>query len=111
MIHLLTALAELIFPKYKVKRYAVGKDLVWTVTKRRYLFFYYPLTTDKFVSRDNWVRCPIVSKERLIFVTEEEAESELDRLNFGYPEIATDEYHNGKLIRTTYADGSEYYYD
>ena len=99
------------FPKYKMVKYSVAYKQEWGIHKRVLLFWYRPLIHQKYVLRNNSdglaSGCP--SREILTFKTEEEAESEIDRLEFGYPPICCRVFQKGKLIKTNYKGGPDGY--
>jgi len=97
------------FQKYKVVQYSSPAPPEWGIHKRFLLFFYRPLTHEKFVMKNDGSGlakgCP--SHEILTFRKEEGAESEIDRLESGYPPIRCRVFKNGKLIDTTFRGGSD----
>ena len=99
------------FQKYKIVQYSVSMRSEWGIHKRFLLFFYRPLTHEKFVMKNDGSGlapgCP--SHEILTFRKEEDAESEVDRLEFGYPPIISRVYRNGKLIDTNFRGGNDGY--
>jgi hypothetical protein len=107
MINLFAAAIESALPEYKIKLYyRTDKKEAWSILERHCLFFYKSLTHSKIVSRDTWARPFIKSHELLMFDSREAAETEIDRLGFGYSPITERAWHNGRLHSTTYADGN-----
>lgn len=92
-----------LFPKYKLKSWRVGWKLhgsvFYGIGERRFLFFYPLITFVKIVDTDGYVRS---STEVLCFRRREQAQDEIDRLNFGYPKIKKMHYVNGKLTMHLY---------
>ena len=97
----LSCLLEILFPKYKSLPYTAAGKPVWAIGKRMLLFFYKPLTHTKIVIYKGGYAAS--SREILTFTAEEDAESEIDRLGFGYPRITSRVWRDGKLLEEKYA--------
>jgi len=97
--------------KYKIIEYDVAKRQEWGIHKRILLFWYKPLIHSKYVLRDgtNGLAPGCPSREILTFKTEEDAESEVDRLEFGYPPICCRVFQKGKLIKVNYKGAPDGY--
>ena len=95
-----------IFPKYKPKAYHTGNNPngnIWTILERRWFFFYKPLTHIKAVQYEvtNHVA---TSHEILMFGSEEDVESEIDRLDMGYDPIVRRVWRNHKIVEVEYGN-------
>jgi len=92
------------FQRYKIVPYSVVDRQEWGIHKRLLLFWYKPLVYLKYVLKNNSGQlasgCP--SREILTFRTEEDAESEIDRMEFGYQPIYSRTFQNGVLLETKY---------
>jgi hypothetical protein len=102
-------LFDSLLPKYKPQQWYkhdpdVKKRRCWAVLKRRCLFFYKPLTHTKVITHTDWLMPYRRSHEILMFDSEEKAESEVDRLGFGYAPIIERVYHNGELKGENYGN-------
>lgn len=100
-------LLDSLLPEYKLQqwyKYGDQKEECWTVCKRRFLFFYKPLTHTKVITHTDWLMPYRRSHEILMFDTESAAESEVDRLGFGYAPITERVYHNGELKGENYGN-------
>lgn len=97
----LSCLLEILFPKYKSLPYTAAGKPVWAIGKRMLLFFYKPLIHTKIVIYEGGYASS--SREILVFSSEEGAESEIDRLGFGYPRIKYRIWEAGLLKEEKYA--------
>lgn len=83
-----------LFPKYKVKSWRVGHTIFYGIGERWLLFFYPRIAHTKVVAKVSGTQS---SHEILTFRSREEAENEIDCLNFGFAKIVTSYYENGEL--------------
>jgi hypothetical protein len=100
----LSILLDPIFPEYKIVKYS-RPYTCWGIHKRRFIFSYKPLTHNKMVRRNDTVEVgclPIVSYEILTFKKKENAESEIDRLGFGYGPITNRIWEEGIIVEENY---------
>ena len=97
----LSDLLEPFFPKYKIAKYVSFKTgQSWGIDKRWSAFFYKPLCHLKSVKYPT--NSISTSNEILTYPTEEAAESEIDRLYFGYPPVSGRLWQDGILLEEYY---------
>ena len=97
----LSDLLEPFFPQYKTVKYmSFQNGHSWGIDKRRSVFFYRPLCHLKSVKYppDNIS----VSNEILTYPTEEAAESEIDRLFFGYGPVTGRLWEDDTMLEEYY---------
>ena len=100
-------LIENTFPKYKILEYCSSDGkIIWAVGKRRWLFFYKPMTHIKSVCKYSgagpYKEYISSSFEILMFESFEAAEDEIDRLKFGYPTITRRVWKDHKIVKEEY---------
>jgi len=101
MITPIINLIDSIFPAYKTKLYSTPSgEMVWGISKRTKLIFYKALCHLKSVKYPTGKVA--VSYEILFYPTEEAAESEIDRLLFGYGPVTGRLWENDVMLEEYY---------
>jgi len=95
-------LIESLFPTYKIVLYHVSGTPHWGINKRKWLLFRSALCHHKSVIHGPHKQAR-VSYEILTYPAEEDAQSEIDRLSFGYPPVTGRRWENGKMTEEYYA--------
>ena len=97
----LSDLLDSLVPEYKVVEYYAAIDApVWGIDKRHYIFSYKALTHLKYVRYIT--QKTTVSHAILTYPTLEAAESEIDRLLFGYPPVVSRLWERGIQLEEHY---------